>query len=213
MFITFEGIDGSGKTTVATLTAELLQTWGYEVLLTREPGGTQVGDEVREVLLKHRQQQRMSPPAELLLFCASRAQLVAEVLLPALQRGGIVLCDRFADSTLAYQGYGHGLDLAALQQILAFATQGLTPDLTLYLDLKPEMGLERRRKGRLLKDEEWNRLDALELAFYQRVYAGYEALISAAPQRWQRLDAAPPVETVMAGIRTCLREKLPPRTP
>lgn len=148
MFITFEGSDGSGKTTQIRLAAEWLREQGHEVLLTREPGGTSIGDRVRALLLEHSGESAMQPRTELLLFCASRAQLVAEVIRPWLTQGGIVLCDRYADSTLAYQGYGHGLDLPTLRTILDFATASLKPDLTIFLDLDPELGLIRRRTAR-----------------------------------------------------------------
>jgi dTMP kinase len=209
MFITFEGIDGSGKTTQARALAATLTEQGYEVLLTREPGGTPIGDQIRAIVVDNLTNTNMTAEAELLLFCASRAQLVGEVIRPFLAQGGIVLCDRYADSTMAYQGYGHGLDLEALRQILRFATGGLTPDLTIYLDLDPRIGLERRRRGRLLMSEDWNRLDDKELAYHQRVYAGYEALIAEQPERWLRLPADHPVETVQAQLLSLLKPRLP----
>jgi dTMP kinase len=206
MFITFEGIDGSGKTTQAKQAAAFLQARGYDVLLTREPGGTAIGDQVRTVL-HSLDNKAMHPRAELLLYCASRAQLVEEVIRPRLAKGGIVICDRFADSTLAYQGYGHGLDLKVLKRLLAFATGGLKPDVTLYLDLLPEDGL-RRRKGASLFGEEYNRLDAMEMAFHQRVYAGYHKLIKAEPGRWARIAANRPIDAVQADVQRVLVERL-----
>ncbi|MCS7041134.1 MAG: dTMP kinase, partial [Caldilineales bacterium] len=144
MFITFEGPDGSGKSTQIKLLAERLQAEGHNVLLTREPGGTEIGEQIRAVLhdLKNR---AMHPRTELLLYSAARAQLVEQVIRPHLAAGGLILSDRYYDSTLAYQGYGHGLDLTALRQITTFATGGLTPDLTLFLDLDAELGLRRRQ--------------------------------------------------------------------
>ena len=210
MFITFEGIDGSGKTTQIQAAAALLRDRGYDVLLTREPGGTAIGDQIRSILLENKQNTNMVPQAELLLFCASRAQLIAEVVRPWLVRpDGIVISDRYADSTLAYQGYGHGLDIDLLRQILSFATGGLTPDLTVYLDLQPEVGLQRRRKGQMLLGEEWNRLDDMALQFHERVYAGYEALIKAEAGRWARVNADRESALIQADIRELLLKHLP----
>jgi dTMP kinase len=205
MFISFEGIDGSGKTTQVQHTVRALQDAGYQVLSTREPGGTPLGDRIRGLLLE-KNDHPMHPRSELLLFCASRAQLVSEMLRPFLAGGGIVICDRYADSTLAYQGYGHGLNLDALRHILDFATGGLYPDVTVYLDMPPERGLERRHRGRF-EGEEWNRLDDMELAFHQRVYHGYEQLIQRDPQRWLRIPADDAIDTV----KTTLLKQLLPR--
>jgi len=134
LFITFEGPDGSGKTTQARLLAARLRGQGHDVIYVREPGGTAIGDQIRQIVHDVRNVE-MQPRAELLLYSASRAQLVEQVIRPHLARGGIVICDRYADSSLAYQGYGRGLDLDMVQRIQAFATGGLTPDLTFYLDL------------------------------------------------------------------------------
>lgn len=209
MFITFEGTDGSGKSTQAKIIAGELRQMGYDVLLTREPGGTDIGDQIRSILLDNHKHTNMAATTELLLFCASRAQLVAEVIQPSLARGMIVLCDRYADSTMAYQGYGHQLDRELLEQILRFATGGLRPHLTLYLDLKPEVGLQRRRSAMLLFGEDWNRLDDMELAFHKRVYNGYEQLIKAEPSRWIRIDADQSTESVTKLILHQLRARLP----
>ena len=147
MFITLEGPDGSGKSTQVAPLVEFLRQQGYSVLPTREPGGTFISDQVRNVLLNRPENSAMHPRTEILLFLASRAQLVEERIRPALLEGTIVLCDRYADSTLAYQGYGHGVDLDTLRSLLAFATGGLQPDLTILLDVSPEEGLRRRKKG------------------------------------------------------------------
>ncbi|WP_337876707.1 dTMP kinase [Elioraea sp.] len=206
MFITFEGPDGSGKTTQVQQTAVYLRAQGYDVLLTREPGGTAIGDHIREVLhsLAHK---AMHPRAELLLYNASRAQLVEEVIRPHLTRGGLVICDRFYDSTLAYQGYGHGLDLDILRTIIAFATDGLRPNLTIYLDIAPEDGLQRRLSA-LAQGEEWNRLDDMEMAFHRRVREGYHKLIAAEPDRWVCINGAQPMERVQADILAALERRL-----
>jgi dTMP kinase len=191
MFITLEGGDGSGKTTQFRLLGDWLHQQGRAVLSLREPGGTAIGEAVREVLLHHKAGAAMHANTELLLFCASRAQLVAERIKPHLAQGGVVLCDRFADSTLAYQGYGRGLDLDVLRAILAFATQGLQPDLTLYFDVKPDIGLARRAGGGGV-----NRLDAEPTEFHARVRRGYVTLAQADPKRWRIIDGNAPVSAV-----------------
>ncbi|MGQ0602705.1 MAG: dTMP kinase [Anaerolineales bacterium] len=203
MFITFEGPDGSGKSTQIKLLAERLTATGYKLLLTREPGGTEIGEQIRHVLhdLKN---QAMQPRAELLLYSAARAQLVGEVIKPHLAAGGIVLSDRFYDSTLAYQGYGHVLDLDALRQITAFATQALTPDLTLLFDIDAETGLQRRKANAT----EWNRLDDYALAFHKRVRAGYVELMALEPQRWVKLDAAQDVGRLQQAVWKIVKERL-----
>lgn len=195
MLITLEGPDGSGKSTQIDLLVQKLRAKGYKVVQTREPGGTPIGDEIRQVLhdLKNT---AMHPHTETLLYAASRAQLVAQVIRPHLESGGIVVCDRYRDSTLAYQGYGHGLDLEALNSILAFATGNLTPDLTFYLDLSVEDGLKRRKDAA----DDWNRMDAMAVEFHQRVRAGYEKLIAAEPERWVRIDASQNIETIHQAI-------------
>jgi dTMP kinase len=207
MFISFEGTDGSGKSTQIKQVTTYLQRQGYDVLVTREPGGTAIGDQIREIL-HSLDNTDMHPRTELLLYCASRAQLVAEVIRPHLENGGVVISDRFADSTLAYQGYGHGLDLKQLKRILEFATGGLKPDLTIYLDLKPDVGLKRRLQGSLF-GEEWNRLDDMEIDFHRRAYAGYKKLIRADKERWLCINADQPPEQVQAEIIKTLAARLP----
>jgi len=203
VFITFEGPEGSGKTTQTHLLAEHLRQQGYQVLLTREPGGTSIGDQIRAVL-HDPANTNMHPWAEVLLYSASRAQLVAQTVRPALAAGKLVICDRFYDSTLAYQGYGRGLDLRALREVTRLATGGLTPDLTLYLDIPPDKGLARR----LLGGEEWNRMDQEALAFHQRVRVGYLELAAQEPERWVVLDGAQPVEAVQREIQTVVESRL-----
>lgn len=206
MFITLEGPDGSGKTTQFHRLSEWLRGRGCNVLALREPGGTAIGEAVREVLLHHRGDVSMDPRAELLLFCASRAQLVAERIEPHLRAGGVVVCDRFADSTLAYQGYGRGLDLALLRSLLAFATRGISPDLTLYFDVAPEIGLQRRAQG-----GDVNRLDAESLEFHRRVRQGYVELMAADTTRWSRIDGAAPLEDVTRATLACVSERMGPK--
>jgi len=203
VFITFEGPDGSGKTTQAHLLAERLREQRYEVVLTREPGGSDIGDQIRAVLHDLRNT-AMDARTEILLYSASRAQHVAQLIRPALAAGKIVISDRYADSTLAYQGYGRGLDLETLRTVTAFATGGLVPDLTLYLDIPPQEGLQRRRLG----GDEWNRLDAEALEFHQRVRAGFLELIRLEPERWVVIDSTHSIEEVQAEIRALVQARL-----
>lgn len=203
MFITFEGPEGSGKSTQIKLLTTYLQNKGWSVITTREPGGTPIGDQIR-ACLHDVNNTAMTPSAELLLYSASRAQLVGELIHPALAQGQIVLCDRYADSTLAYQGYGRGLDLASLHQITHFATGGLQPDLTLLLDLDVEAGLARRQSG----GEEMNRLDREAVAFHQRVRRGYFQLVQTDPHRWVVIDADRPIEAVQTEIRELVRGRI-----
>jgi dTMP kinase len=185
MFITLEGPDGSGKTSQLVPLADFLRSEGYKVVTTREPGGTSISNQVREILLNRMDNTEMHPRTEILLFCASRAQHVEEFIRPQLADGKIVICDRYADSTLAYQGYGHGVDLKILKNLLNFTTGNLWPDFTLLLDVQAETGLRRRQKG----GEEWNRLDAYAVQFHRRVQEGYHMLVQEEPQRWRRIDA------------------------
>ena len=202
MFITFEGPEGSGKTTQIRLLAAYLRACGHDVVTAREPGGTPIGDQIR-ACLHDTANTAMSPTAEVLLYSASRAQLVAEVIRPALAAGRVVLCDRYADSTMAYQGYGRGLDRSMLATLTAIATGGLSPDLTLLLDLDVARGLTRRRD----EGEEMNRLDLEAVEFHNRVRAGYLALAAAEPARWQRIDADAPVADVQLAIRQVVEER------
>ncbi len=202
MFITFEGPEGSGKTSQLPGLAKFLEGEGYQVVRTREPGGTKISDQIRAVLTDLGNKE-LHPRTEILLFLAARAQLVEQVIKPALAEGKLVLCDRYGDSTLAYQGYGHGLDLEALRNMLAFATDGLKPDLTVYLDIDVEAGLQRKRRV-----DEWNRLDAYEISFHQRVRDGYHQLMAQEPGRWVMVDAALPKDEVQSQIRQVVLAKL-----
>ncbi len=202
MFITLEGPEGSGKTAQVAPLADFLSRQGYNILTTREPGGTAIGNQVRDVLMSM-ENKAMHPRTETLLFTAARAQLVEQVIRPHLAAGGIVLSDRYANSTLAYQGYGHGFDRDMLRSLLDFATGNLWPDLTLLLDISAEDGLRRKRKTR-----EWNRMDDYNLAFHQRVRAGYHELAAAAPGRWVIIDAAQPLDMVQSGLREAILKRL-----
>ena len=207
LFITFEGPEGSGKTTQMELLRDYLEEKGYPVLATREPGGTSIGDQIRAILLDPSNTD-MLPASEALLFSAARAQIVHQVIRPHLQQGGIVLCDRYADSTLAYQGYGHGLDLEMLRTITALATGGLKPDLTVYLDIDVEQGLRRKLAAHEAERAEWNRLDQQEMEFHHRVRDGYLRMAAEEPDRWLVIDATQPVEAIQALIRELVIRKL-----
>jgi dTMP kinase len=203
MFITLEGPDGSGKTTQVKPLVDFLISKGFPIFAAREPGGTPIGDQVREILMRL-DNKSMNPRTETLLFCAARAQLVSEVIRPELAKGNIVLLDRYADSTLAYQGYGHQNDLEQIRQILKFATGGLQPDLTILLDIDSEAGLRRRQAG----GGEWNRLDAYQLELHQRTREGYLKMAQAEPARWVIVDANQTPAMVQSQLRTVILDRL-----
>lgn len=182
MFITFEGTEGSGKSLQARRLVERLRERGLTVVATHEPGGTSLGNDVRHLLL-HRSDLHIVPRTEALLMNASRAQLVAELIRPALERGDIVVCDRYADSTLAYQGAGRGLEAEQLNAVITFATAGLRPDMTVLLDVPVEVGLARKHA-----QDQGNRFEAETLAFHARVRDAYLALAAAEPERWRCFD-------------------------
>ncbi len=203
MFITFEGPDGSGKSTQLRMLASALREEGREIVTTREPGGTEIGDQIRAVIMNMKNK-AMDPRTELLLFNASRAQLVEELIRPSLAAGKIILCDRYADSTMAYQGYGHGLDKDELRRLLNFATGGLKPDLTLLFDISAEAGLKRR----LSNHDEWNRMDDYALQFHERVRGGFLELAAADPERWVVIDADRDPGVIHAEVLDIVKRKL-----
>lgn len=211
LFITFEGTEGTGKSTQAALLGETLEREGREVVLTREPGGSALGRKLRTILLGSRKS-APAPLAELFLYAADRAQHMTDVVLPALEAGRVVICDRFADATLAYQGYGRGLDHALIASLNAEATFGRIPDLTLLLDFEEvHLGLERaagrnRREGVEGVEDRFERED---LDFHRRVRSGYLAIAGSEPERCRVFDAALPVEELQGQIRTAVRERLP----
>ncbi len=208
LFITFEGPDGSGKTTQIALLAQHLRERGHDVLLTREPGGTPIGDQIRTVL-HDTGNSEMTAQTEFLLYSASRAQLVRQVIRPHLERGGTVVSDRFAESSMAYQGYGRELDLDWLRRVTQFATDGLTPNLTIYLDLPVEVGIERKQAAFAARCGEWNRLDRQTIDFYHRVRTGYLILAQAEPERWLVVDATQAVEDTQRAIWARLESVFP----
>ena len=203
MFISFEGPDGGGKTTQINALIPWLEAQGLEFVKTREPGGTIIGEEIRDVIMNMKNKS-MFPRTEILLFCASRAQLVDELMRPTLAAGKILLCDRYTDSTLAYQGYGHGLNLDALGQLLDFATGGLKPDLTILLDIPAYSGLKRR----LSNHEEWNRMDDYALEFHERVRKGYLTMAAREPGRFAVIDADRDRDVVQKDIREIIAGRL-----
>ncbi len=203
MFITLEGPEGSGKSSQLPILAEWLRDQGFNVYTTREPGGTMISDQIRTIL-HDLENTAMHPRTEILLYLASRSQHVEEVIRPLLEKDTIVLCDRYADSTLAYQGYGHGVDIPTLKKLLDFSTGGLYPDLTILLDLDVEIGLERRKHS----GGEWNRLDAYALAFHKHVREGYLTLVANEPQRWRIVDAAQSFDDVQKALREVIKAEL-----
>lgn len=201
-FITFEGIEGSGKTTQAKLLKGYLESKGLEVVLTREPGGTELSERIRQLLADPSLPIR--PEAELMLFMASRAQHVRELIRPALERGATVICDRFADSSAAYQGYGRGIDLELISALNEFATGGLKPDLTILLDLDPEEGLRRARRGR----GDLDRIELEELEFHRRVREGYLEMARREPDRFVVIRADVDIDSVHRRVREAVERCL-----
>ncbi|HEX5589658.1 MAG TPA: dTMP kinase [Candidatus Limnocylindrales bacterium] len=201
-FLTLEGPEGAGKTLMAERLAGALRASGVDVLLTREPGGTRLGERLRDILLAH-DDLGIDPLVDGLLFNAARAQLMAEVIRPALAAGQVVVCARFADSTLAYQGYGSGVDLDALRQLAAVATGGLAPDRTILLDLPAEAGLRRKSP-----DDHTRFEAAFDLEFHRRVRAGFLDLAAREPDRFVVIDAGGSVEDVFAAVLAAARAAL-----
>lgn len=204
LFISFEGGEGSGKSTQAERLAQRLRDCGYEVLKTYEPGGTTLGDELRELLKKHRDVQ-LAPESELLLFAAARSQLTREVIRPALQKETVVICDRYMDSTTAYQGYGRLLPLETVEAINEVATGGLRPDLVVFLDMPPDESIKRKRQPR-------DRIEIENTAFHRRVRDGYHELARRDHQRWLVINAAILPDQVEQDVWARVEPLLPERT-
>ncbi|MFH1183579.1 MAG: dTMP kinase [Chloroflexota bacterium] len=203
MFITLEGPEGSGKTSHVPSLVEYLREKGYTVFATREPGGTSIGEQIR-VVIHDLKNAEMHPRSETLLYQAARAQIVEEVIRPRLAAGEVVLSDRYYDSTIAYQGYGHQQDLTQVQALVKYATGGLVPDLTILLDVEVELGLRRKRQN----GNEWNRLDAYTIDFHKRVRAGYLEMVEAEPRRWVLVDSSQEWDKVQDGLRATILERL-----
>ncbi|BCL38458.1 dTMP kinase [Nostoc sp. MS1] len=196
-FIVFEGVEGCGKTSQMQLCAEWLQSLGISVVLTREPGGTALGVDLRRLLLEKSEDKPICEVTELLLYAADRAQHVAQELKPQLAQGKYVLCDRYIDSTIAYQGYGRGLDMNLIHQLNNIATGGLISDITIWLDVDVEVGLARKRKGNVGLD----RIEQETIAFHRRVQKGYADLAASSPARIIRVDGSLSKENVHQKIQ------------
>ena len=203
MFITLEGPEGSGKTSHIPSLVKYLREKGHVVFPTREPGGSSISEQIRDILHDIKNEE-MHPRTETLLYQAARAQIVEQVIKPRLSAGEIVLSDRYCDSTIAYQGYGHQQDLEQIRALVKYATGGLTPDLTILLDLDVEVGLKRKKKN----GDEWNRMDAHEVVFYQRVRAGYLEMIKAEPKRWVVVNSDQKWALVQEELRKVIVGKL-----
>jgi len=199
LFISFEGLDGSGKTTQMRRLAKRLRARGHVVLETVEPGGTEIGGKIRQVLLDAANQE-LSPTAELLLYFASRAQNVDERISPALRRGEIVLADRFTDSTLVYQGCGRGLGAETVLALDRIACRGLKPDLTLLVDIDVETSLARARARNAAQPAGETRMDEQSLEFHRKVYEAYQALAAGEPERIRRIDGRAAIEEIELAI-------------
>jgi dTMP kinase len=203
MFITLEGPEGSGKTSHIPHLVGFLREKGYTVFPTREPGGTSISEQIRDILHDMKNAE-MHPRTETLLYQAARAQIVEQVIQPRLADGEIVISDRYYDSTIAYQGYGHQQNLEDVRALVKYATGGLTPDLTILLDLDIEVGLKRKTQNEV----EWNRMDAYTVEFHKRVRAGYLEMVNAEPQRWVVVNSDQAWESVQAELRRVIIEKL-----
>lgn len=202
IFITAEGPDGAGKTTIIRMLVKSLVTEGYQVVYTREPGGIDIAEQIRNVILD-KKNTLMDPRTEALLYSAARRQHLVEKIIPALEKGYIILCDRFVDSSLAYQGYARGLGIDEVYSINNFAIDGMMPKLTLYFDIDPEIGLKRINQH---KDREVNRLDLEELEFHQKVREGYFQLMNKDTGRIYKIDASKPIEQVFKEAEEKVKE-------
>jgi len=200
LFITFEGNEGAGKSTQLPLLVERLKDWGHTVKVFREPGGTPIGEEIRHTLKHSSANHAMTAEAELLLMNASRAQLVREVIRPALARGEIIVCDRFYDSTTAYQGYGRQLDLETVKNIIALAVGDTRPDLTLFLKVPQTVSEDRLRSRQATMPFIRDRMEEADRAFFERVAKGYDEIAAANPDRIKIINASGPMEEVQAAI-------------
>jgi dTMP kinase len=204
IFITMEGPEGAGKTTITQMLGKALQQEGYQVLLTREPGGVPISEQIREVIL-NKDNTAMDPRTEALLYAAARRQHLVEVVIPELERGGIVLCDRFIDSSLAYQGHARGLDIEEVYNINKFAIGDMMPDATLFFDIDPEEGLRRIQSN---GEREVNRLDLEALDFHKKVCEGYQFIINRWKDRFIIVDAGRTIDEVLEETKASLLDFL-----
>lgn len=197
-FISVEGTDGAGKSTQIGRMRDYLADLGYEVVLTREPGGTKISEMIRSMLLDTANGE-MSSMTEMLLYASARAQLVTEIIRPAVERGAVVICDRFVDSSYVYQGFGRGIPLETVEMVNGAALDGMIPDITLFFDLHPAVALERK-----MKSAQADRMEQEALEFHIRVYKGYKKLASMYPQRIRSIDSSQDIDTVAADVRRAL---------
>lgn len=204
LFITLEGPEGSGKTSAIKIVKDRLESLGYQIEMTREPGGTLISEQIREVILD-KKNTMIDPRTEALLYAASRRQHLVEKIWPSLKQGKIVFCDRYLDSSLAYQGYARGLGIQEILNVNNYATEGTFPDITFLFDIDPKIGLERINKN---KDREVNRLDEEKLSFHQKVREGYLLLSKKFPDRYIVLDASKPLEEVSSKVFEEIIKKL-----
>lgn len=202
--ITLEGVEGSGKSTLISYVKDFLENRGNNIVVTREPGGIDIAEQIRSVILD-KQNTKMDGRTEALLYAAARRQHLVEKIIPSLNEGKIVLCDRFIDSSLAYQGYARGLGIDEVLSINEFAIGNFMPNLTLYLDLDPQVGLSRIRKN---KEREVNRLDLEEMNFHNKVKEGYEEVLTKFPDRIVRIDANQEIENVFLDIKKVLKDRI-----
>lgn len=208
-FITFEGVEGCGKTTQIKLLDNFLSVRGLSTVLTREPGGCPIADKIRTILLDA-ENRALSPLAELMLYAAARAQHVTEIISPALDAGKIVLCDRFCDATVAYQSFGRGIDRCVIDTLNLHACQGASPDLTVLVDCDPRVGLERaRRRIEATSGPREERFELEALAFHQRVRAGYRQLAADHPDRFLIIDGSAGIKEIFAAISAQVLSRIP----
>jgi len=194
-FITFEGLDGSGKTTQIKLLEEYIKSKGYEVVLTREPGGTDISEQIRTLILDTANT-RMAPITEMMLYSAARAQLVAEVIKPAISNGKVVLCDRFVDSSYVYQGFGRGIDLKIVHDVNKIALNGIEPDITFFFDIDPQNSLKRRFNATA-----GDRIESESIEFHTKVYNGYKKLSELYPERIKVIDCMRSIDEIFADLK------------
>lgn len=202
LFITIEGMDGSGKTTQINVIKEYMSQKGYNVVLTREPGGTEISEKIRDLILDSANT-KMSEVAEMLLYAAARAQVVAQLIRPAIEAGNIVICDRFVDSSYAYQGFGRGIDFDTIADVNRAAVDGMMPDITFFIDISPEIALKRR-----MASTGADRIEKEHMEFHMKVYSGYKRLAALYPERIKTIDGNRGVEEIAEDILKWLDEKL-----
>lgn len=200
LFITFEGTDGSGKTTQIRLLEDYMKEKGCEVVLSREPGGTRVSEIIRDLILNPKNKE-IVPLTEMILYAASRAQHVAEVIEPAIEKGKVVICDRYVDSSYAYQGGGRGMDLKIIADINRIAINGTVPDITFFLDIDPEISIKRR-----INSTGADRIEQEKIDFHRRVYDGYKKMSILYPDRIKTIDATKSIEEIFSQIKDCINE-------